>query len=978
MFDISRIPETYTVISSEYIEETASDALLLKHKKTGARVAVLANTDENKVFSIAFRTPPADSTGVAHIMEHSVLCGSEQFPAKDPFKELMKGSLNTFLNAMTYPDKTVYPIASCNDADFQNLMHVYLDAVFHPNIYVHDEIFRQEGWHYEMENAQDPLTINGVVYNEMKGAFSSPDDLLARKISDTLYPDTVYSVESGGDPDVIPQLTYDRFLDFHRKYYHPSNCYIYLYGNMDVTEKLSFIDEKYLNHYDRITVPSEIGLQKPFNRPVEQAAYYPVADEESAENAAYMAVNWVLEDMQDLSKTIAFQILEYVLMEAPGAPLKQALLDQDCGEDIYGTLETSMQQPYLSIVIKNMDPEGKARIRQLIHDTLAGIVREGLNRKTLEGVLSSFEFKSRESDYGQWPKGLMYGLQMMDTWLYDEHAPFTLLKYQEAYNFLREQLNTDYFEQLIRESMIENPHASVLMLLPDPGLTAKNEALLAEKLAKLKAEMSAAEVQEIIDRTLQLRSYQSEPTPQEIMEMIPMLSISDLKKTSDPLINIEKPAGDIRRLYHEIETNGINYVRFMFDIRHIDADELPLVGILTEALGNMNTKQHSYQELTDEINLASGGVRTFTEIFTRKGSDEYQPFFTVTVRCLFEKTARSFELAEEMLMDTCFDDTRRLKDILNQLKSRLEMSFMTAGHSLAIGRAASYARSGSWFRELTEGISFYQEVCSLLKDYDTKSDVLPEKLRRLCSKIFRKEFLLTDWTSDLKGLTAGEASLKAFSAGLSAEDMTDEEKTVRSIGTCPTKNEAFMTPGMVQYNGCVGDFIQEGFAYHGGMNVLQNILGSEYLWNLIREKGGAYGCMCGMSENGSGYFVSYRDPKLDETYAAYETVPDYIRSMELDDRELTKYIIGAIGKADRPMTPYTKGVRSLTAFLGGYTESDLQKRRDELLGTDVMTLRSFADAVKAVLDSGWFCSVGSESAIKASEKPFEHITQLLR
>ena len=978
MFDISRIPETYQLVSNEYIEETASDALLIKHKKTGARVAILSNTDDNKVFSIGFRTPPTDSTGVAHIMEHSVLCGSEHFPAKDPFKELMKGSLNTFLNAMTYPDKTVYPIASCNDADFQNLMHVYLDAVFHPNIYYHDEIFRQEGWHYEMENADDPLTINGVVYNEMKGAFSSPDDLLARKISDTLYPDTIYSVESGGDPDVIPQLTYDQFLNFHRKYYHPSNCYIYLYGDMDVTEKLSFIDEEYLSHYDKISVPSEIGLQKPFKRPVEQNALYPVADEESTEDAAYMAVNWVLEDMQDLSRTIAFQILEYVLMEAPGAPLKQALLDENCGEDIYGTLETSMQQPYLSIVIKNMDPSRKAEIRQLIHDTLTGIVRDGLNRKTLEGVLSSYEFKSRESDFGQWPKGLMYGLQMMDTWLYDEHAPFTLLKYQAAYDYLKTQLDTDYFEHLIKEAMIENPHASILMLLPDPGLTAKNEAVLAEKLAKLKEEMPAEDIQKIIDQTKQLRVYQSEPTPPEIMEMIPMLSISDLKKTAEPLVWSERPAADVKRLHHDIETNGINYLRLMFDIRHIDADELPYVGILTEALGNMNTRQHSYQELTDEINLATGGLRTFTEIFTRRDTDEYKPYFTVTVRSLFEKTSRSLELTQEMLMDTCFDDTKRLKDILNQLKSRLEMSLMSAGHSAAVGRAASYVRSGSWFKELTEGISFYQTICDILKNYETKGSELPEKMHRLCTKIFRKENLLTDWTSNEKGLANGETALITFAGALSADDMTDDEKEEKTIGTCPTKNEAFMTPGMVQYNGVIGDYVKEGFHYHGGMSVLQNILGSEYLWNLVREKGGAYGVMCGMSENGSSYFVSYRDPKLEDTYAAFETVPDYIRRMSLDDRELTKYIIGAIGKVDRPLTPYSKGVRSLTAYLGGYAEEDLQKRRDELLATDVEVLRSFADAVNAVVHSGWFCTIGSESAIKASEKKFEHVTQLLR
>ncbi len=978
MFDISRIPGTYEVVSCEDIHETASDAVLLRHRKTGARVAVLSNNDDNKVFSIAFRTPPADSTGVAHIMEHSVLCGSEHFPAKDPFKELMKGSLNTFLNAMTYPDKTVYPIASCNDTDFQNLMHVYLDAVFHPNVYVHDEIFRQEGWHYEMESAEDPLTLNGVVYNEMKGAFSSPDDLLVRKISDTLFPDTIYSVESGGDPDVIPELTYEQFLDFHRKYYHPSNCYIYLYGNMDAAEKLDFIDREYLSHYDAIEVPSQIPLQKSFDEPVRFEAVYPAAEGKDADNSAYMSVNWVIEGMQDLDRTIAFQILEYVLMEAPGAPLKQMLLDNNCGEDIYGMLETSMRQPYLSIIIKNMDPARQDEILSLIRQKLTEIVQNGLNRRTLEGVLSSFEFKSKESDFGQWPKGLMYGLQMFDTWLYDEQAAFTLLKYQAAYDFLRLQLDTGYFEELIDSCMLNNAHASVMMLLPQAGLTAKNEAALADKLAALKAAMTEEEIGQIVDATHQLRRYQSEPTPPEIMQMIPMLTIDDLKKHPDPLDNHEMQIGDMKCLHHPIETNGIDYVRLLFDVSHIGAEELPFVGLLTEALGNMDTDRYSYQDLTDEFNLCTGGMRTSTEVFSRKEDDTYFPYFMVSGRFLYEKADKAFELMNEMLVHTHFDDTKRLRDILTQIKSRLEMSFMSAGHSVAVSRAASYSRSSLWFRELTEGISFYQKICDILENYDDCKNDLPGKLGKLCGKIFRKDRMMVDWTSDQEGLDAGRGLVEVFADQLFAGDLTQEEGSVKDIGTCPTKNEAFITPGMVQYNGCVGNFVKAGLPYHGGMNVLQNILGSEYLWNLIREKGGAYGCMCGMSENGNSYFTSYRDPKLDETYAAYETVADYVRQIELDDRELTKYIIGAVGKIDRPLTPYGRGTRSLSAYFGGYTMEDMQKRRDELLYTDVQTLRSYADAVDAVVRAGWFCTVGTETAIRASKKPFENVSQLLR
>jgi len=974
----TNIPAAYEIVSLEYIDEIKSQAALLRHKKTGARVAVLANDDENKTFNIGFRTPPKDSTGVAHIMEHSVLCGSEKFPAKDPFVELAKGSLNTFLNAMTYPDKTVYPIASCNDADFQNLMHVYLDAVFHPNIYIHDEIFRQEGWHYELTDKDAPLIYNGVVYNEMKGAFSAPEQILYRKITDTLFPDTIYSVESGGDPDVIPELTYEQFLDFHRKYYHPSNSYIYLYGNMDVAEKLAFIDEEYLCHYDDTQVDSTIPRQAPFEQTAVMRGEYPIGSDDREENAAYMAYSWVIGDSLDAKLCLAFQILEYALMEAPGAPLKQVLLDKGFGEDIYGTFETSLLQPYLSIIIKNMNEANRDEIVQVIQTELSNLVNGGLNHKTLEGALNYYEFKSREGDFGRWPKGLMYGLQLMDSWLYDDYKPFIHLKFQTVYDALRKGLAEGYFEALIRQYMIDNTHCSVYLLCPSKGLAARKEQALADKLAKYKASLSDEELVSLMTATKELKQYQSEPSPREVLEMIPLLTIDDIRREAEPIENTEISENGIQILQHDIETNQIAYVDLLFDIRHIDADEVPYLGILSEVLGNMDTDHYTYQELTDEVNLYTGGLRTTVNIYGLQGKDTYKPKFELAGKALYSKVPKMFELFEDILLYTHFDDEKRLKEILNQLKSRLEMGFMSNGHSTAVNRSMSYFSQGSWYKEMVEGIAFYQFLCGVLKNYDTKKAKVITKLQAMVQKIFRKEYLLADMTVDREGLLNCKTILLPFADKLYTSPMTEEERSSKLIGTCPKHNEAFITAGMVQYNACAGSFADSSIAYNGSMNVLKNVLGNEYLWNNVRVKGGAYGCMCGFAPSGNGYFTSYRDPNLAKTYDIYKDAAAYVQSLELDDRELTKYIIGAVGAIDLPMTASMKGSRSLAAYLGERSFEQIQKNRDELLATTVEDLRKLSDAVAAITEAGHICVVGSESKITEEKERFEHVEQLIQ
>ena len=529
--------KTYDLIKEEELKGIQSKGYLMRHKKSGARVLLIENDDENKVFSIGFRTPPSDSTGVPHIMEHSVLCGSKNFPAKDQFVELVKGSLNTFLNAMTYPDKTVYPVASCNDKDFQNLMHVYMDAVLYPNIYEHEETFRQEGWSYKLDSADDKLSYNGVVYNEMKGAFSSPEGVLDRVVLNTLFPDTSYANESGGDPEVIPELTYEQFLDFHRTYYHPSNSYIYLYGDMDMEEKLCWLDREYLCHYEKKVVDSEIHLQEAFSEMKELEMPYSIASDESEDENTYLSYNKVIGTSLDRELYLAFEILDYALLSAPGAPLKTALTDAGIGQDIMGSYDNGIYQPIFSVIAKNADADQKDKFIEVIENVLTDIVKNGMDQKALEAGINYHEFRYREADFGNYPKGLMYGLQIMDSWLYDDDKPFIHIEALDTFAFLKKQVGTRYYEDLIQKYLLDNTHGAIVIVKPEKGRTARMDAELDAKLQEYKASLGDEEIREMVSRTKKLEEYQSEPESEEALERIPVLNREDISREIDPIFN---------------------------------------------------------------------------------------------------------------------------------------------------------------------------------------------------------------------------------------------------------------------------------------------------------------------------------------------------------------------------------------------------------------------------------------------------------
>ncbi len=728
-------------------------------------MALLSNDDENKVFYIGFRTPPKDSTGVAHIIEHTVLCGSEKYPIKDPFIELAKGSLNTFLNAMTYPDKTVYPVASCNDKDFKNLMDVYLDAVFHPNIYREEKIFRQEGWHYELESAEDELTINGVVYNEMKGAFSSPDDVLYREIMNSLYPHTSYAVESGGDPDVIPELTYEDFLAFHQRYYHPSNSYIYLYGNMDMEERLSYLDREYLSKYDALFVDSALSSEPPFVKSVLVEKEYPIMESEPEEGNTYLSYNVSLGENLGREVSVGFQALADAVVGAPGAPVRKALLDAGIGTDITCYFEADVKQPYFSIVAKNAEGSQWEDFVKTVEETLTSLSEDGVEKKALRAALNHDEFKYREADYGSYPKGLMYGLQMFETWLYDDEKPFDYLELDETYKELKAKVDTSFYEDMLKKRLLYNTHKSIVVVRPVKGLTGKRDKALAEKLAEKKASMTAEEIARIAEETEALAAYQETPDREEDLKKIPLLAREDIGKKARPYCNEKLQAGDTTLLYHEIYTNGIGYLRFLFDLKQVPEELFPYVGLLQVMIGLVDTEKRSYSELYNEINLQTGGIAPAVNVYTNaEDLSEYKLTLDLKVKTLYENLPKAFELAAEILTESVYTDAKRLFELVAENRSDKQAQMMSAGHSLAAGQALSYLSKQAFLMDQVNGLAFYRLLEELEKDFEGKKDALSDNMERLVRCIFRPENLMVDYTAERSALAGIEPLIENLKA----------------------------------------------------------------------------------------------------------------------------------------------------------------------------------------------------------------------
>lgn len=970
---MAKINDAYEVIREEHLEDISSEGVVLRHKKSGATLALVQNDDENKVFYIGFRTPPADSTGVAHIIEHSVLCGSDRYPVKDPFVELVKGSLNTFLNAMTYPDKTVYPVASCNDKDFDNLIDVYMDAVFHPRIYSRPEIFMQEGWHYELKSPQDPLQINGVVYNEMKGAFSSPDDVLERQVMNSLFPDTPYGVESGGDPACIPDLTYEDFLDFHRKYYHPCNSYIYLYGNFNAEDKLDYLDRVYLSHYEAIEIDSRIPLQKPFGQMRRLEETYPVSAEEDEDDASYLSYNLVIDTALDPVLYQAFKILDYALLNSPGAPIKKALIEAGVGKDIFGGYDSGTLQPVFSITAKGANPKDENRFLEIIRETLEDQAKGGIDAKALYAAINTAQFHFREADYGRHPKGLIWGLQLLDSWLYDGRQPFLHLHGSQILDGFKEKVRQGYFERLIRVYLLENPHASLVKLIPERGLASRRNQALARKMADYKAGLSEEEIKALVEQTGHLREYQEREDSPEELARIPMLQREDLRRRIHPIDCQVKKSGSFTVLHHDVETNGIHYLTLVFAANHIAQEDLGFLSFLTKVLGQVDTEQYSYVDLANVINLATGGISTSIENYP--GADgTYQLAVEVHAKFLYSDIASAIRLMEHVMLTSSFADTRRLKELLDEEVLRMEARLMGSGHMVAANRAGSYFSPAGKVSDEISGIGYYRFLKETAEAFDGIDSLVKDKLINIKHAIFRPENMLVSSTSDREGLRQAERYLPEI-----------EEKLYRDHYRLPEfkeivmtePNEAFKSASQVNYVVRSGDFGREGFAYKGAMRILDTILGYDYFWNNIRVKGGAYGCMSTFTRNAELAFMSYRDPKLQETKEVFERTPDFLRAFDADERAMTRFIIGTLSGMDTPLTPSMRGSRGLAAYMSGVTDYVLQKERDEIIHAEAEDIRELAEPIEAALRQGYICVVGNEDAIEAKRDLFSKLESLL-
>lgn len=973
LFKKGLIYSGFELIDEVQLNEINSIGRLFNHIKSGARLFAIQNDDDNKVFSITFRTPPNDNTGLPHILEHSVLCGSRKFPVKDPFVELAKGSLNTFLNAMTFSDKTMYPVASRNEKDFLNLMDVYLDAVFYPLIYNRPEIFMQEGWHYSLENEEDAIEYKGVVYNEMKGAFLSPESLLFRKAKESIFPDNSYKFEAGGDPDYIPTLTYKQFIDYHEKYYHPSNSYIYIYGNCDLSEKLKFLDEKYLRYFDKKKIHSAIKYQEGFDEIKDLKFVYPISSEEDIADKTFFALNFATTFSTDVETNLALEVLEYFLLETQASPLKRVLLDAQLGKDVIGSYNSGILQPIFTIAIKNSNIEKKDEFINLVYKTLNELVQKGIDKELIVAAINRKEFNLREGDYQGYPKGLLYGIKSMDTWLYDKE-PWLPLQYEKLLIKIKEGLSLNYFEELINKYILNNSHASIITLLPKKGLYEEKSKNIKEKLSEYKKSLSPSELRKVIEDTRRLKQMQKAHDNKEDVEKIPLLKIGDINRKAEELPIIESYEKDVKILFHPIFTNKISYTRLLFNTKGVSTELIQYITLLSGVLGKLNTKKYNYAELANLINIYSGGVGFKTEVYIEKGGDEiYHPMFTIEMKSMNDKLATLFQLVENIIVETEFNDKQRLKEIIEEIKSRLEMSLYENGHMVAGSRLVSYFSPSGKYIEITTGLSFYKFIVDIEKNFNNKYEEIIKNLIYVSKVIFNKTNLIISFTSANEDYDVLVKNLPLLLRNLKEEKVEEHQYEF----VLEAENEGLILQSDVQYVAKGFNFIKLGYNYSGSLQVLKTIINLDYLWNRVRLQGGAYGCFAVFEKGGNMYFTSYRDPNISDTLDVYDKVYEFIRNFNVNNREMTKYIIGTISKLDYPLSPAMKGQQAVANYLRKVSFDDVQKERYEILNTNQEKIREYSQLLFEVMHKDYVCVVGNEKKLNETNKMFKKIINII-
>lgn len=971
MKDLNKLA-AYRVKDRQTIKELGAEAYLMEHMKTGAKIAVISCDDDNKVFCAGFRTPPENSRGIPHILEHAVLCGSEKYPSRNTFVELIKGSMNTFLNAMTFSDKTLYPVASCNDADFKNLMSVYSDAVFKPNVLERKEIFLQEGWHYELEAKDSALSLSGVVYNEMKGAFSSSETILNNENMALLFPDTIYSVVSGGDPEHIPDLSYEELVDFYKKYYSPSNSYIYLYGNMDAAERLTWLDKNYLSKHEKTDINSEIKSQPPLNEMKESLIYYPIGDDERENDNAYLSYSAVVGDTVNSELSVAFDILSYVLLGAPGAELKQAILDRKISKTVRGYYNSSLKQPVFSIIAGNSNQESKESFLDTIYTVLSGIVKNGIDKDSLNAAINLFEFKYKEADFGKMPKGLIYGMQIYGKWIYSDNDPFEGLNFNSIFANLRKKAKEGYFESLIEKYILSASHSSFVTAVPKKGLMAEREKALAYKLDSYKKSLSDEQINNLIEGTKSLKEYQAKPSPREELDKIPRLSIEDIETESKPLYNDIYNSDGTTIVHHDIFTNEIAYLKLSFDVKDIPSELRPYLGILRQVLGAVDTQSYSYRKLSNIINMNTGGISAYISFYHDiRAEDGFKAAFEINAKAAYKNIGFTFEIINEIISASDMENMERLHEIISDIKSQMTSWIYGSGHMAAVLRSLSYNSALSYYEENVSGISFYHFIEDLEKNFDERKETVSRSLSELMRNVFRADKLIVSYTSDKKGFEGIAEKVKELKSKLYTDNIRHKEF---EFIPCK-KNEGLKISSLVQYVAQSGNYRNE-FLYTGSLKVLKVLLSYDYLWPNVRQRGGAYGCMIDFNRSGNAYIASYRDPNLSQTYDTYREIPQFLKELAIDEKELASYIIGAIKELDMPMTSYNKGNHSFRCYMSGINEELIQRERDEILTTTRETLRALSPLMDEILKQSIICTVGNEEKIEAEKFLFKEVKNI--
>lgn len=959
----------FNLIEIEEIKDINSKAYIYEHEKTKAKLVYIQNDEENKTFAVSFKTPPEDETGLTHILEHSVLSGSTKYPVKSPFLELRKSSLSTFLNAMTFSDKTMYPVSSINDKDFKNLTDTYLDAVFNPLVLEKEEIFLQEGWRYEIDPQDQSLKYNGIVFNEMKGAYSSPDRGLINKISESLFPDTFYALDSGGNPDYITDLKYENFIEYHRKYYHPTNAYFFLYGKLNINEHLEYLNTNYLSKFDFKNEDYSIPFQEKFSTVKDVKGIYGISKDQKKSNKTYLSKNFVIGSILDKKEIIALRILEKIFFDVTGSELKKRLMNAEIAEEIDGFFFTSGQQPFFTFMARNSEEEHFQVFENIVYDYLKELVSEKIDEELLTGALNSIEFRLRENALSP-NKGIAYAQTVMSTWLYDE-GPTKFLSFSEEISQLREDMKNGYFEKVIKKAFLENKHASNVILLPEAGLEEKKNEEIIEKLNKIKAEMTKEELEKVISKNIKFKAYQEEEETSEKLECIPIIDIKDIKRTQEEIPFELEETEEGKYLLHPMFTNKIAYLDLYFTTARVPEDKIKFIYLLNDLLTGLSTKEYDYQKLAKMINTYTGGIDFSVMCVNRHISRDIYPFMKVSTKTFPQNLDTTLSLVIEIIKNTLFTDKKRLKEELIELKAIKENEFSEDSMGIAQIRLASYISVSGKYQE--EGnMEYYFFLKEILENYEDKFEEITRDLEWVYKNIFATNNLTSSITNDANDIEKTKNTLKKHLKQLSASNSPQAKYNFLPENL----QEGIGIPAKVQYVIKGGSYYEKGYSYKGSMKVAAKILNTDYLWNKLRVLGGAYGGFASISILGNILFSSYRDPNLTETLSVYDNSGEFFRNLKLNKRDLTKFIIGTIGDHDSPMSVSSKGRLSNLYYFQEISQSYLQKIREEILDTTLTDLHNVAPIIDAVTGDNIYCIIGNEEKINENKEIFKKIIKI--